>query len=247
MKNFIIKIIITLSTGFAFAASVDDIRWLAQDYPPYIYIDDNGKNHGPVADFVGELMKKTGSSKTQNDIEIRNFTKMFVYSNNDKNTVFFPLARTKDRESHFKWVGPIFINEPVIFAKSARRSTDKGLTGRKPITITAIDDLKAYSILGREKYTGVIQLQQADINVDTGDSDTDNFLKLKDDKVQMVVCDKTVGNYLIKKLGLDIQDYEVVYKLDTNEMSFAFNTDTDDDLIKLIADNIKTTKLKSVK
>lgn len=247
MKNFIIQIIITLSASLTFAASVDDIRWLAQDYPPYIYIDENGQNYGPVADFVGELMKKTGSSKTKNDIAISNFTKMFVYSNNDENTVFFPLARTKDRESHFKWVGPIFTNEPVIFAKSVRRSTDKGLTGRKPITIKTIDDLKSYSILGREKYTGVIQLQQADINVDTGDSDTENFLKLKDDKVQMVVCDKTVGNYLLKKLGLDAQDYEVVYKLDTNEMSFAFNKDTDDDLINLIADNIKTIKLKPIK
>lgn len=246
MKKFLISILIILTSNFALASDIDDLRWIAQDYPPYAYIDDNGHNAGPVINLVAEILKKSGSSKTIDDIKISTFSKMFIFSNNKEDAVFFPLAKTPDRESYFKWVGPIFVNKPVIYAKAIKRSTDKGLTGRKPIQINQIEDLKNYTILGRDKYTGVTQLQDADVSVQSGDSDQENFLKLKDDQVQMVVCDKSVGQYLIKNLELTAEDYQIVYELEENDMNFAFNKDTDDDLINQVKTLLKTTKMKDI-
>lgn len=247
MKKILKIILFTLLSNISFADSFDDLTWFAQDYPPYSYIGNSNKNKGPLIELVGEIMQKAGSSKSIDDIQIRTFSKMFMYSNNNQNAVFFPLARTPDRDSYFKWVGPIFINKPVVYAKANVRSTDKGLSARKPIIINQIDDLKNYSIAGRDKYTGVMQLQNAGVSVQTGDSDEDNFISLKNDQVQMIVCDNQVGEYLIKKLGEVASDYQIVYKLDENEMNFAFNKDTDDDLIKQVQDILKTTTMKELK
>lgn len=247
MKKYITSLLLLLTANISFADSIDDLTWIAQDYPPYSYVDNNSQNQGLLINLVGTILKKSGSTKTIADIEIRSFSKMFMYSNNKQNTVFFPLAKTPDRESYFKWVGPIFINQPVVFTKADKRSTDQGLTGRKPIIISQIDDLKNYTIMGRDKYTGVVQLKNAGINVQSGDTDSDNFLALKQDQVQMVVCDKAVGQYLIKNLELMPTDYQIVYELEPNEMNFAFNKDTDDDLINQVRDILKTTKMKEIK
>jgi len=247
MKKVLKIAIFTLLSNISIAASFDDLNWFAQDYPPFSYIGNSNKNKGPLIELVGQIMQKAGSNKSIDDIQIRTFSKMFMYSNNNQNAVFFPLARTPDRESYFKWVGPIFINKPVIFAKANIRSTDKGLSARKPIVINQIDDLKDYSIVGRDKYTGVVQLQNAGISVQSGDSDEENFISLKEDQVQMIVCDAEVGEYLMKKLGEVPSDYQIVYKLDENEMNFAFNKDTDDDLINQVQNILKTTKMKELK
>lgn len=247
MRKIIAGLILT-SASFSFAASIDDVRWIAQDMRPYSYIDSKGNNVGSIVELVGEILKKTGSDKTTNDIEIRTFSKMFVWSNNKENAVFFPLAKTADREDKFKWVGPIFIGRPVVFAKipgSSTISTDKTHKGKNLAPkFDSIQDLSKYSILGIDKYIGVMQLQDAGISVKIGASDLKNMIKLKNGEIDLVVCDKNVGSSLMQELGMENADYSVAYTLETKDMSFAFNKDTDDDLINQVQEALKTAKTK---
>lgn len=227
MKHITFFIFIFSSiSSLALAKGVDDLRWIAQDYPPYSYIDASGENKGLAIDVLDKILRKANSSKTTADVEIKTFSKIFVKMNNDKNTVFFPLARSPERESMFKWVGPIFKDQPVIFAKA-----------NSNITINYIADLKPYKIVGREAYHGVKQLGDLD-NINFVDNDTAAIQNLAD-KEDLAVCDKLSCLNSIETLGFKEQDYKIVYKLSPSDMYFAFNKDTDDAIVNEVREALK--------
>jgi polar amino acid transport system substrate-binding protein len=213
-------------SSLALAKGVDDLRWIAQNYPPYSYVDKSDQNKGVAIDVLDKILRKANSSKTTANVEIKTFSKIFVRMNNDKNTVFFPLARLPERESMFKWVGPIFKDQPVIFAKA-----------NSNITINSMADLKPYKIAGREAYHGVKQLGNLD-NINFVESDTAAIKNLTD-QADLAVCDKLSCLNSIETLGLKKQNYKIVYVLTPSDMYFAFNKDTDDAIVDEVREALK--------
>ena len=250
MKKLVVILMMAVA-NISFASDLDSVRWIAQDYPPYSYIDKDHNNSGSVIELVGKILQKSGSDKTIKDIEIRTFSKFFVRFNDKQDTVFFPLAKIPKREKYFKWVGPIFIDKPVIFAKvsaDSKSSSDKDKAAKKSvIEITKLEDVENYSIVGMDGYTGVDQIQSLNISIKMGHSNQSNLIKLKDDLVDLVVCDETAGLDLIKKLNMNEDEFKVVYRLDTHEMSFAFNKNTEDDILKQVQNLLKEVKTKDKK
>ena len=118
MKKITALLLLTIP-AVSFADSVDDVRWIAQDYPPFSYVDSNGDNAGTAIAQAGEVMKKISSKKTTKDIEVKTFSKFFVGFNNDKNTVFFPLADLPERQSKFTFIGPLFMDKAVVIGKAS--------------------------------------------------------------------------------------------------------------------------------
>lgn len=213
--------------AISFADNVDDVRWIAQDYPPFSYVDSSGNNAGTAISQAEEIMKKISSKKTAKDIEIRTFSRFFVGMNNDENTVFFPLADLPERESKFTFIGPLFMDKAVVIGKSS-------------VTINDAQELKNYSIIGRDGYPGVKQLSELDINREkSSDSDKESMMNLKNDKVDLVVCNEESGFYWMNQLGMDQKNYKVVYRLKETKMSFAFNKDTDPAIMDKVSAALK--------
>ncbi len=230
-KNFITFCVAFSLSTTAVASSVDNIRWIAQDYKPYSYVDGNAKKTGMAIEIIGEILAKTGSSKTVNDIEVSAFSRSFIRRNNDENTAFFPFAKVSGREKYFKWIGPIALDEPVLFAKKS-----------KNIRVIDEKDLKKYNIAGKDGYNAVKILQDISNSVSTGDTDSENMDKLKNDKVDMVVCNKLACEYAMKDQSMNVGDYEIVYKMGVSDLSIAFNKDTDDALINQISEAFEEVK-----
>ena len=125
MKNnkiFVIIFILLGSISLNSFAEEEEIRWIAQDYPPYSYINKDGDNSGLAVDTANQIMKNIGSKNNQKNIEVRKLSKFFVFRNSDANTVFFPIAKTPNRASKFKWVGPIITPKTILIAKNQRIS-----------------------------------------------------------------------------------------------------------------------------
>ena len=228
MKKHLISTLILTFSSSVFAASVDDLRWIGQDYKPYSYVNEAGERAGSSVALVNKIMGKIGSTKQVKDIEIHAFSRMFVHQNNDPNTVFFPLARTPDREDYFKWVGPIAMDEPVFFAKKS-----------KNIIIKSDGDLNQYKIAGRDGYGPVKSLN----NVDLGDSDQEDLQKLQADQVDLVICNKASCLATMQDQGMKIDDYKIVYSMQTSDLSLAFNKETDDKLIEQVKKALEEIKI----
>ncbi len=241
MMKKIIALTCLISTT-TLAASVDDLRLIAQDFKPYSYVGEGDKKQGLAIEVVSAVLKKAGYTKSIQNCELSIFSRSFVRINNDENTVFFPLAKTVEREKYFKWVGPISMDEPVIYGKKSKK-----------IKITSNDDLKKYKITGKDGYGGVKQLNNMGIKssaMDLEDSDKEVVLKLAAEKADLAVCNRLSCQFQLKDNGMKMKDYEVIYKLSPNEFALAFNKDTDDAVVdsvrKAMEDFVKTKEYSAI-
>jgi|GEM_PF-4600013 len=222
----IFAIIFTLLSSLSLnAIAKEEIRWIAQDYPPYSYINKAGENSGLTVEIASKIMKNIGSENNQKNIEVRKFSKFFVFRNDDTNTVFFPIAKTPNRASKFKWVGPIITPKTILIAKKS-----------KNIKINNPSSLSQYSIGTMSGFYAVSDLTT--LGVDSGafqsmDNDKENLKELSSGKVDVALCDELSCNFSIKALNLNPNDFETIYTLKSSDSSFyfAFASDTKDDVI----------------
>ncbi len=80
------------------------LRVLTEHSPPGEYQEASGRVTGPTAEMVRELMRRAGESA---EIELHPWKRGYDYALSDQPVALFETARTRERESLFKWVGPI--------------------------------------------------------------------------------------------------------------------------------------------
>jgi polar amino acid transport system substrate-binding protein len=236
IKNLITLILLA---SFSFAANATDkIRWIAQNYAPYSYVDKNGKNSGIAVDLAMLIIDKMNLSDNPQNIELTQLTKFFILRNDDANTAFFPIVQTANRADKFKWVGPIAASNPVLIAKK-----------KDNIKINNPNELSSYSIGVINKYYAIAKLVELGANNNSFmevENDNNNIKKLNNGGVNMALCDELSCNFEIKSLNLKADEFEVVYRLNGNDsFYYAFSTDTEDSLITKITNalnSIKTSK-----
>lgn len=239
IRKFFIKLIILVGiSNVALADNVNNINWIAQNYMPYSYVNQNSENTGMAIDIAVAIMQQIGSNQNAQNIQVHDFSRSFIRSNNDTDTVFFPLLKLPARASYFIWVGPIDTYKPVLFAKKSSNIVLNNLSS----------DIQNYIIAGKDGDNGVDQLEDLNVSsssITTSSSDEANIIKLKNGEVNLVVCNEASGLAIMKKLGINPKDYQVVYRLQENGLYFAFNNDTSNDLIVKVQqafDSIKASK-----
>jgi len=120
------------STGYA--KSVDEMKIITENYPPYNYLDE-GEMSGIAVDLMALMLKKNNSKQTRRDIKLLPWARGYVTLLNEKNTCLFSTTRTEHRENLFKWVGPISPTTVSLIARKDRK-----------ISIRTIADIKKYRI-----------------------------------------------------------------------------------------------------
>lgn len=229
-----IILISLMHSSIAFATSVDDLKWIAQDYQPYSYADEKAHNKGLAIDVAFEIMKLINTKKKVSDIEIHHFSRSFIRKNNDENTIFFPLLKTAEREKYFKWIGPIAMDEPVIFALKT-----------KNIKINGPDDLKKYTIAAKEGYGAIQSVEEAGIKKSAIlklASEKDAINKFNLGATDLLFCNRLSCLYAMKSDHYDIKNYDIIYSFGKQELSFAVNKDTDEAIIKKLDEALNQIK-----
>ena len=110
IKMFVMFVMFVIFTNSILAES--NIRIIAEDYKPLSYLQE-GKLIGPSVEILQLLMKKL---KVQSSILIFPWLRGYLTTRDEPNTALFSTTRTKERESLFKWVGPLSQKEFSIFA-----------------------------------------------------------------------------------------------------------------------------------
>jgi polar amino acid transport system substrate-binding protein len=80
------------------------LRVLTEHSPPGEYQEPSGRVTGPTAEMIRELMRRAGETA---EIELHPWKRGYEYALADQPVALFETARTRDRETLFKWVGPI--------------------------------------------------------------------------------------------------------------------------------------------
>lgn len=86
---------------------------LTEEFPPYNFTK-NGKLTGATPQVVQEILRRLGSKDT---ITVLPWARAYEKLQTEPNVVLFTTARTKERESLFNWVGPLFCFRLGFYAR----------------------------------------------------------------------------------------------------------------------------------
>ena len=173
------------------AASLEPITLLTEEWPPYNY-SEASQLKGVSVDIVTALLSELGR---EDPIQVLPSARARKMLDNNKRTMMFSFFRTKEREHHYKWIGPIG-RDAIYFYKK------KG----SPLVINTLEDAKKVSTIACRQ-TGLVStiLKEAGFkNLDTSAYNSEQiYRKLLLGRCELAISDSPLGvTYLLKKIGL---------------------------------------------
>ena len=104
-----------------------------EDYDPFDIVDaKKGTFSGLATDKVLELMRRSGEKYT---VAAYPWARSFQMARNDADTCVFSTTRTPERETMFKWIGPIAKMNLAIFALANDKRHPKTLESLRPYVL----------------------------------------------------------------------------------------------------------------
>ena len=234
MLNTIRNLLLScLVSGSAAAASVDDIVFMTEQYPPYNF-EENDKLQGIAVDTLALMLQKVESNQTRDDIKLLPWAHGYKRALSEPNTCLFSTTRIEEREHLFKWVGPI---APNNFGLIARKD--------KNIKVGSMDELKTFKIGTIRDDVAEQFLVNAGVSLDDMERVAKTILNIKKlnfGRIDLWAYGEDVAMWELKAHGFNPADYESVYVLNRKDLYFAFHKDTPDSVIQKLQTAIDTLK-----
>jgi polar amino acid transport system substrate-binding protein len=127
----------------------------------------------------------------------------------------FSVARTAERESLFKWVGPIASEDWVLLAR-----------GDSPIQLSHLDQAGQYRLGGYKGDAPTDKVVEAGLQVLQSLYDKENPERLAKGQIDLWVTSSIAGQYLARQQGY--QDFRVVLTFGRGDLYLALNKQTAD-------------------
>ncbi len=216
---------VLLFLSFTTFTQASNVKMMIDNYPPYT-MEVDGKLQGLSMEVLDATLRQMNSKQNIKNVELLSWSDAYSTVLNEKNSMVFSTTRTKSREKLFKWVGPI-------------TKTTIGLVALKDkeIKINKISDLNNYKIgaiiddIGETLLLENKVLKENINSVDSVNGIATNFHRIEMDNIDIYAIETKVARYAAELNGYDPDDYEVVHILENNELYFAFNKQTSDDVI----------------
>lgn len=194
---------------------------LTENFPPY-NMAINGKNFaqednidGVAVDIIREMFKRAG---IQYNMTLRfPWDRIYKLALEKPGYGVFVTARLPERETLFKWIGPIGPDDWVMLGKAD-----------SSITLNSLDDAKQYRV-GAYKGDAIAEhLAEKGLQPITALRDTENAKKLMDGQIDLWATGDPAGRYLAKQEG--ISGLKTILRFDNAELYLALNKDTPDEV-----------------
>jgi len=190
--------------------------------------NDNGKTiFGTSADKVHELLKR---SRIPYRMEMMSWNRAFELARTGPDTCVYSTARTKERESDFKWIGPIGSGTTGIFG-----SPDK--LGK----VTSIDDIKQGRIGDYLGDVFVSMLSEKGIHAVVSYEPATAIKNVAYGRLDYVAISDRLGEHFISSNHLE-EKVTLLFRLKPIDLYLACNRNIDDDTIALM--NSKLAEMK---
>lgn len=219
-------LVIFIFHGSAFSGQASNklmnIRWMTEEYAPYNFTI-KGELNGISVDILNEVWKRSGMIGPRPDIEVLPWARGYMYLQQEKNSCLFSTSITEERKKLFTFAGTISENKNVIISKK-----------EKGFKIDKIQDLKALTIGAIREDAGEQLLLSAgwDINLLEHSSSPESLVrKLSMNRMDAISYGQDTAVYYMKKFSIDPDQYETIFLLKKTELSFAFNKETDPEIV----------------
>ncbi|HXA48099.1 MAG TPA: transporter substrate-binding domain-containing protein [Burkholderiaceae bacterium] len=170
-----------------FNPSAHAVELVTEDGPPY-NIYQNGKITGISTDKLTEAFNRVGEPL---HIQVMPWARAYQSALTLPNYCVYSTARTTERETHFKWVGPLAVMDWVILSLADN-----------PEKITSLEDLRHELIGGYRQDVISSWLLEQGYNVDLAATDGSNPQKLVRKRFKYWASSRLGATTLIANEGL---------------------------------------------
>ena len=195
-------------------------------WPPFNYLDDNGKIVGAATDVVRALMNE---ANVQYSIEIMPWSRAFAKIQGQPNSLIYSIYYTDERAPLFHWLCPMFHSKGVGLFK---------LRSRKDLQLVSLDDAKSYLIGtirgGFSREYLIAQGFSEQTNLLISSDEEANVRQLFSRRVDLIIQSPESIAYRLKKMGVATDQIEpVLNSFDNQErqICLAINRESDPILI----------------
>ncbi|MEX6503907.1 substrate-binding periplasmic protein [Pseudomonas zhanjiangensis] len=196
---------------------------LTENFPPY-NMAINGKNFaqednldGIAVDIVREMFKRAG---IQYNLTLRfPWDRIYKLALEKPGYGVFVTARLPERETLFKWVGPIGPDDWVLLAR-----------GDSPIILNSLAEASQYRVGAYKGDAIAAHLEQQGLTPLTALRDQLNAKKLMAGQIDLWATGDPAGRYLAKQEG--ISGLKTVLRFDTAQLYLALNKEVPDEVVE---------------
>ena len=196
---------------------------LTEDWPPFNY-KENEKLVGISTDLVIATLARAGFSYK---IKMYPWKRAYQSALRTPNTILYTTSRTEVRENLFKWVGPLFPRQIIMYK----------LKKRADIIIKNLDDLKNYQLgilLGGsvQEYLTLHGFKDEE-HYQTVVTEHQNLLKLFKGRVELIPGSEISMAFRMKDMPYRYEDLQKAFvMIDEGGYYIAVNKNTSDQIVE---------------
>lgn len=227
-KIFLLSLLTNLLNSTCFAN--DELTYFTENLPPYNFSSSNNIATGFNTDVLVLMFKKMGNDLTAKDIKVVPWARGYAaIKSNNKPVALYSTTRRPARENLFKWVGPLSSMENALIVLK-----DNPANVATPQNASDYDNTKKYGAVRDDSGLSVLKesntLSNKNIQVVSDFNQLVKLLKAK--RIDAFSYNKDVSLYNIEKMGLDTEDFQVIYSRKLGDHYIAFSKVTPDSVVE---------------
>ncbi len=196
-----------------------NITLLTENTPPVNYLDKNQNPAGISVELVREMARRVGDPGI---IQVVPWARGYKDARELANTALFSTAWSPERDSLFKWVGPLLTKEVVLYKARGNK-----------LLISTLDDARKVDRVGayRDDSKEQLLIKTGFTNLDSTLDDNANPKKLVAGRIDLWVSTSIQAGPTCVLAGINPLDIEPTLTLKKQLMYLAFSTATDDAVV----------------
>lgn len=211
----VFSLVLMLFSSMSYAQQ--ELKVMTEDWPPLNYRE--GKSAaGPAVELVSMIQETLYKNSK---ITIMPWKRAYREVLDTKNTVLFSMSRTEERESLFKWVGPIASKRYAFYAQAGSNIKLARVEDAQNYKIGVQDGGVTEEFIRSHEFAKVEPIQNSKQNVD----------KLLKGRVDLWYESGSTVYETLRKESLPETSVEEVLVAKTQDLYIAFNKDTQAEVI----------------
>ncbi len=210
-----------------------EVEVVTEEWIPYSFTA-NGRVVGISTEIVEQALRRAGISMAGGRVRLMPWARAYYEALHKGNTLIYTILRTPERESLFKWVGPLVPADSFYFFR---------LAARDDIRLHSLADARRYriGILKESVHGQFLRRHGFDAaSLDPVSYQYLNMKKLLSGRVDLIVDVERTVRLRAEKLGVPSTKFVRALFLFRREYYMAFNRDTPDSLVRKVGRALET-------
>jgi polar amino acid transport system substrate-binding protein len=187
-KTILAPALLCLCSAIPTVAHAESIKLVIQEYTPFTHTNPKtAQIEGVLSEKIQEIMRRAGETTS---IKSTSLARALQATQNEENTCMIGLRRTPERESSFKWVGPLIFDDWVLYSKKDSL-----------VKLKNFEDAKPYRIGSYKNAATGLQLTEQGYKIEFANEDDENPRLLINNRIDFWVVSELHGMYMAQQQG----------------------------------------------